>query len=111
MKELSKRAAEISKDIEFADSAEGAQLIGQNVTDVRYTVGKDLQVREITVQFNSRNATVNVDLYSEALTAAEGFGDSHRTALFKGEDKNTEAVIAEAREYWEMQAEADGLNV
>lgn len=111
MMELHEKTAEIAQSIEQAESAEDAQLVGSTVLDVEYTVGRKLQVKEITVQFNSRNATVSVDLYSEALTVAEGFGDTRRVPLFNGDDTNTEDVIREAREFWEMQAEADGLVV
>jgi hypothetical protein len=108
---LSDRANQVAKSIEHAEGAEDAQLIGSTVTDVDYVVGRDLTLKEITVQFNSRHATIRVDLYSGALTAAEGFGESVRVPLFPGGDKNTEAVLEEAKDYWEMQAEADGLNV
>jgi len=101
MDEISEIAANAAKAIEQADDAREVQLIGDTVTGVFYDVALNGTVREITVKFNSRNATVAVDLYSPALTVYAGWGDSHRTHI---RDDKAEAVIAQAREHWEMMA-------
>lgn len=107
MDEISQIAANVAEAIEQADDAEEVQLIGDTVTDVRFDVSLDGTVREITVKFNSRNTTVAVDLYSPALTVYAGWGDRHRTHI---RDDKAEAVIAQARDYWEMHA-PEGVEV
>jgi ferritin-like metal-binding protein YciE len=107
--ELCEDAAKVAEDIEQADTARDAQLIG-NTTGVEYTCDISGRVKEITVQFNSRHASVSVDLYSGALTAARGMGDTHRVPLFE-DNGNTEAVLNEAIRYWEQQAQESGLDV
>lgn len=105
MTEVTHIAANAAKDIEQAETARDAQLIGDTVTDVSFTFGINGTLKEITVQYNSRNATIRVDLYAEALTASAGF-DSHRVPLFDRDESNTEAVLEGAKSFWKSQARA-----
>ena len=75
-------AAEQAEQIEAADSARDAGLVGEaaSVLDVNYTVGTDGRIREVSVSYNVQGARVTVDLRDGTLTAASGF-DSHRVHI------------------------------
>jgi len=95
-------AARAAEDIEAADSAEDAGLIGDNVLDVRYTIGTDGRVRDVHISYNSRNARITVDARSGALTASAGM-DTHRVHV------DADAVLRHAAEWWEMQIQGNSV--
>jgi len=80
-------AAEQAEQIEVADSARDAGLVGDGLLDVNYTVGTDGRIREVSVSYNVQGARVTVDLRDGTLTAASGF-DSHRTHINARDGRN-----------------------
>jgi len=73
-------AAEIAENIEAADSARDAGLIGDGLLGVELSVAPDGHLRDISVSFNAMHARITVDLSASTLTASAGF-DSHRVHI------------------------------
>lgn len=80
-------AAEQAEQIEAADSARDAGLVGDGLLDVDYTVGTDGRIREVSVSYNVQGARVTVDLRDATLVAASGF-DSHRVHINARDGRN-----------------------
>jgi len=87
-------AAEQAEQIEAADSARDAGLVGDNVLDVNYTVGTDGRIREVSVSYNVSGAKVTVDLSAGTLTAAAGF-DTHRVHINARDGRNDAEMTLE----------------
>ena len=87
-------AAEQAEQIEAADSARDAGLVGDGLLDVNYTVGTDGRIREVSVSYNVSGAKVTVDLNAGSLTAAAG-GDTHRVHINARDGRNDAEMTLE----------------